>query len=116
MNYSCFDPASGLYDYFEDATQIPINADLPVPQLPKAAGKIGVPSIDAGRPLPPGARPVGRGWHARGIVVSCGRGSPQSMGAMPTASGAVDWVKNGGWMWLLGGAVAVWFVSKETGR
>jgi len=115
VNYSCFDPRSGLYDYYADNVQLPINADLPVPQLPQAAWKIGVPSIDAGRPLPPGARPVGRGWHARGIVVSCGRGSP-GLGAMPTAASAVDWVKDGGWKWLLGGALVVWVVTKEERR
>ena len=115
MNYSCFDQKSGLYDYYADATELAINADLPVPQLPSVAGKIGVPSIDAGRPLPAGARPVGRGWHARGIVVSCGRGS-QGLGAVPSVSGAIDWVTAGGWKWILGGAAIVWFVSQKERR
>lgn len=75
MLYSCFNPEVGLYDYFEDDAQRAINADLPVPKLPPIAGKVGVPAIDAGRPLPSGAKPAGKGWHAKGVVVQCGRGS-----------------------------------------
>jgi hypothetical protein len=73
--YSCFDPKAGQYDYYEDGTQLAINADLPVPRLPPMAGKVGVPAIDAGRPLPSAAKRVGKGWHARGLIVQCGRGS-----------------------------------------
>ncbi len=71
MIYSCFDQKAGLYRYFQDDTQRPINADLPVPRLPRAVERIGVPAIDAARPFPSGAKVAGRGWHARGIVVQC---------------------------------------------
>lgn len=27
MNYSCFNPATGLYDYYADDVQLPINAE-----------------------------------------------------------------------------------------
>jgi len=75
MLYSCFDPARGIYDYYESkSVQIPINADLPVPSFPPAGNDIGVPSIIAGRPMPSDARHVGEGWHARGMVARCGGG------------------------------------------
>lgn len=73
MIYSCFNPQRGNYDYFEDALQIPVNADLPVPTLPSSAGTIGVPAFQAGRPLPSDARPKGSGATARGILVDCGK-------------------------------------------
>lgn len=74
MIYSCFNQKAGLYRYFQDGKQHAINADLPVPSLPKNAGRVGVASIDAARPFPSGAKPIGHGWHARGIVVQCPKG------------------------------------------
>jgi hypothetical protein len=74
MIYSCFDPKSGLYDYYEGPDTYPINADLPVPShLPAEIPGIGVPSIVAARPMPSGLQPAGKGWHARGMLVDCGR-------------------------------------------
>jgi len=96
MIYSCFDPQSGLYDYFENARMLPINADLPVPSLPRAT-QIGVASIEAGRPLPLDARHVGRGWHARGQVVKCRN---DTLGAITYD---YSW---SGWKWLAGGVAA----------
>lgn len=84
MIYSCFDQNSGLYRYFEDDKQIPVNGDLPVPTwLKSRATKLGVPALEAGRPLPSDARAMGRGPAARGMIVSCnggmsGLGSPLS--------------------------------------
>lgn len=100
MIYSCFDPVSGLYDYFENSQMLPINADMPVPVLPKAT-QLGVASIEAGRPLPSDARRVGRGWHARGQVVKCGRGPT---GALGTLDLGVSWI---GWK-LMGAGVATY--------
>lgn len=72
MIYSCFDQNSGLYRYFQDSTQIPVNGDLPVPNYLKGrATKLGVPALEAGRPLPRDARPIGRGVPARGMLVNC---------------------------------------------
>jgi len=80
MIYSCFDAASGLYDYYETDEQKPLNADLPVPQLGSPDNPIGIPAIRAGRPLPSGARKVGRGWHARGMVANCKSGGMAGLG------------------------------------
>lgn len=82
MMYSCFDQNSGLYRYFQDDKQIPVNGDLPVPTYLKSrATKLGVPALEAGRPLPANARPVGRGVPARGMVVSCAN-SPASLSGL----------------------------------
>lgn len=94
MIYSCFQQDRGLYRYFEDDKAYPINADLPVPKLPRDEGRIGVPSLDAARPMPSGAKPIGEGWHARGMVVQCGGAS----------LGALDDDKRG---WVRAGMVAV---------
>jgi|GEM_PF-2667205 len=75
MMYSCFDQDTGTYKYFEDSKTIPVNGDLPVPNWLKGrTTKLGVPSLDAGRPLPKEAKPVGRGAQARGMVVQCNAG------------------------------------------
>lgn len=72
--YSKWDPSRGGYTYFETAEQVPYAADLPVPRL-SAVGPIGVPSVEAGRPLPSSAQMVGNGPLARGMIVPTeGRG------------------------------------------
>ncbi len=68
MMYSVFIPERGQYAYYETAEQKPLNADLPIPQLPPVVGGIGVPSIEAARPLPGGAKRVGSGWLPRGMI------------------------------------------------
>lgn len=90
MIYSCFNERLGLYEYFEEPTGHPVNGDLPIPKLPAEAGTIGVPARDAGRPLPPGAKPAGTGWHAKGMVVSC---SPSHVAAISGLGGVGDAVK-----------------------
>ena len=101
MLYSCFDASYGRYNYFEDARRLPINADLPVPDLPPDAGRIGAAAIECGRPLPPDAKPVGSGWHARGQIVQCGLSPRGSLGASDG--------KPSLWFWfvLTGAVVAV---------
>lgn len=73
MIYSCFNENLGLYEYFEDARGHALNGDLPTPTHlgGKVAGKIGVPAREAGRPLPSSAKRVGKGFEARGMIVSC---------------------------------------------
>lgn len=71
MIYSCFNEALGEYEYFEDGAGHPMNGDLPMPSLASEAGGIGVPARDAGRKLPSGSKPTGRGWEARGMIVNC---------------------------------------------
>lgn len=86
MIYSCFDQKSGQYRYFQDTHQIPVNGDLPVPNyLKNRATKLGVPALEAGRPLPRDARPVGRGLAARGMIVHCGV-APSSFGELPEST------------------------------
>lgn len=69
MRYSRFNAQLGHYDVFEDQRTHAMNADLPTPKLTAMAGGIGVPSVDAGRDLPPGAKRVGTSWNAVGMVV-----------------------------------------------
>ena len=81
MIYSCFDPQTGSYKYFEDSLQAPVNGDLPVPSYLKSRStKLGVPSLEAGRPLPSNAKAVGRGHSARGMLVECGAGNGKALG------------------------------------
>lgn len=68
MIYSRWDPATGAYDYYESADRIGLNDDLPIPKMP-APTKLGVPSVECGRPLPRGARHIGSGENARGSIV-----------------------------------------------
>lgn len=65
--YSVWRPDGG-YDYYETPSEIAaLGNDLPVPNL-KSAGPIGVPSVEAGRPVPAGARHVGSGREVQGLV------------------------------------------------
>ena len=68
MIYSVFAPAEGMYHYYQTSETKAVNADLPIPSLGNDAGKIGVPAIDAARPLPGDAVFVGRGGNARGVI------------------------------------------------
>lgn len=89
MIYSCFDPGSGLYDYYETDENKPLNADLPVPKLGAVDNPIGIPAINAGRPVPPTARKIGRGWHARGMVADCSKRGFSGMGELNLDAGIV---------------------------
>lgn len=73
MIYSCFNERLGQYEYFEDQRGHALNGDLPVPNYlaGKTAGNIGVPAREAARPLPSGAKRVGQGFEAKGMIVSC---------------------------------------------
>lgn len=66
MIYSRWRPDTGGYDYFESSERYGIGDDLPTPSLKE--GKIGVASTSAGRPIPSGARYVGSGELARGVI------------------------------------------------
>lgn len=113
MFYSCFNAHKGMYDYFEDATTIPVNADLPVPTLPSSAGKIGVPAFQAARPLPEGARPAGTGYNARGILVDCAQSGPAlALSGDPAGSA---WPP--AWKWALAigvAALTIWVAETKT--
>lgn len=66
MIYSRWRPDRGGYDYFESSERYGLGDDLPTPRL--RPGKIGVASTSAGRPIPSGARYVGSGALARGVI------------------------------------------------
>lgn len=103
MVFSCFDAGTGLYDYYQsEKTTFPINADLPMPSLPAHTNDIGVPAIEASRPLPSDAKKIGSGWHARGIVSSCKRGSLSGLGSLGIFDGQPTW-----YLWATAGAVGL---------
>lgn len=73
MIYSKWRPDKGGYDYYEGGDKnVPLGDDLPTPRIPKGTA-IGVASIDAGRPLPSGARRVGSGKDAVGLITPISR-------------------------------------------
>lgn len=72
MIYSCFDAATSTYRYFEDSSSRAVNKDMPIPRFPASSRTpIGISAVRAGRPLPMGAKPTGRGAEPRGIIVNC---------------------------------------------
>jgi len=64
--YSQWNP-EGTYDYYETPDRAPLGDDLGVPKLSSVNG-IGVPSTEAGRAIPAGAKYVGSGERAVGVV------------------------------------------------
>jgi hypothetical protein len=95
MIYSRWRPDEGGYDYFAvDLTQN-INDDLPAPEL-ESATKIGVPSIEAGRPIPAGARKVGSGDEALGLMAPVDANRivrrTRSLGALTLPEGVSPWL------------------------
>lgn len=109
MIYSCFDQKSGHYRYFEGPEQIPINGDLPVPNYLKGrATKLGVPALEAGRPLPSHAKPVGTGLQARGMIVSCARPG-EAFGGTLSSEAKSSLVIAG----ALGTAALLWYTDQQ---
>lgn len=99
MIYSRWDPATGNYDYYEALDRIGLNDDLPIPALPLAT-KLGVPSVECGRPLPRGARHIGSGESARGSIVP-----PASVQLAASLTGTLaPWLGNP-WVMLTAGLV-----------
>jgi hypothetical protein len=103
--YSAFDEASGYYRYYEDSRGHPVNADLPIPPIAPEAGRVGAPARECGRTLPLDARPIGTGWHARGLIVAS---------AAPRV-GVGDYAGPPPWKIGVGialGAIVVWGVAR----
>lgn len=109
MLYSCFDDKRAVYRVYEDGSQHPVNADLPVPGLPRDAGGIGVAAIEAARPFPRGARLVGDSWQPRGVVVHC----PGF--ALGAEDGQVNrlWTTYGPVLLAGGTAMLIWWIYKR---
>lgn len=102
MIYSKWRPSTGGYDYFEAKGQdIPLGNDLPVPRL-SGGTRIGVASIEAGRPVPSGARKAGSGALAKGLV------APTRSGALGTLQASVP----PSYAWFAGGLFAAWLIRK----
>lgn len=112
MIYSQWSPDTGGYVYLEAPGTQNINDDLPTPDLPPAT-KIGVPSIEAGRPPPSGAQKVGEGDVAVGLVapVDAGRIVRRTRSLGEVGVGAMA-----SWVWVAAGAAgaaALWYVFKK---
>ncbi len=107
MIYSCFNQKLGLYEYYEDDRGHPTNGDLPVPSIGASdAGEVGLPAMDAGRPLPPGARRAGQGWQARGMIVQCNNAHVRSVMGLGQDIGAT--VKAHPVIFLAAGGLAIY--------
>jgi hypothetical protein len=77
MIHSVFDQFKGDFQYFDVPDDVRINDDQAVPTFnPQDVTALGISSLLAGRPLPAGASPAGRGKVAKGRI--CGLGAKGS--------------------------------------
>ena len=90
MIYSRWRPDTGGYDYFETAERYGLADDLPTPPL-IGAGPIGISSLKCGRPIPPGARGVGSGRFAKGVIAPVSRAGLSGTGALGAIPGWLRW-------------------------
>lgn len=103
MIYSRWRPDQNRFDYYEAAGSPGWGDDLPAPMV-GAAGSIGVASVDLGRKLPLGARRVGSGTVARGMVVPVSGAAGLGALAFSVGLGEIAMILGGaaiGW-WLRG--------------
>jgi len=116
MLYSVHNTVAGGFDYYDGPDQVAINDDLPTPKYSSAIETpIGIPASLAGRPLPPGSRPIGHGDLPKGSMSTGIPGIwtgnkksslPSGMGAYPSDSstfaiGAVIFLAVGTAIYLL---------------
>ena len=91
MIYSRWRPDTGGYDYFETAERYGLADDLPAPSI-GGMSPIGISSLKCGRPIPTGARSVGSGRFAKGVIAPVSRaglsGTLAGFGS-PTPSGLI---------------------------
>lgn len=102
MIYSRWRPDTGGYDYFETSERYGLSDDLPVPRL-GGGSAIGVPSVDAGRQIPAGARFIGSGKFAKGVIAPVSRAG---------LSGTGDLASNAAW--VLAALAAAWLLWEAT--
>jgi len=81
MIYSTHDDHNGGFLYYE-AGGPAINADFQTPSL-RQQSPLGVPAVEAARPLPSSARQVGRGSLPKGAIAR--RGGGQAWGSAGSA-------------------------------
>jgi hypothetical protein len=111
--YSVWRPDQGGFDYYEAPEAYNINDDLPTPDLVEAS-KIGVPSIEAGRPVPPGAVKAGSGAVARGLIAPVDasrivrRTRPLALAGTDGISTSAKWAAGG----LVAATLLVWVMRK----
>jgi len=109
--YSRWRPDSGGYDYFVAPGSVNINDDLPTPELDPAT-KIGVPSIEAGRPVPSGARAAGSGDEAIGLVAPVDERRivrrVRSLAGMDAPGGGMKWA-----IGLAAAAGLIWYIKSK---
>jgi len=93
----------GGYDYFETPERRGLGDDLPTPKLPVASA-LGVPSTEAGRPMPSSAKLIGKGKFAKGVIAPLDR-------AGLTLSGLSDSLPSVVWLGLA--ALAGWMIGRK---
>jgi hypothetical protein len=112
MIYSRWKPDTGGFEYLEVPGGHNINDDLPTPEL-RPATKIGVPSIEAGRPVPAGAQVIGEGDEAVGVIAPVDQARivrrTRSLAGLDGApSSTVLWLAAGA-----AGAALLWYIAKK---
>lgn len=103
MIYSRWRPETGVYDYYEVSGGLPLGNDLPTPRL-YGGTSLGVASVTAGRKLPLGARHVGSGPDAKGMIVPVAGSGGLGALSLSVGFGEIAMVAGGallGW-WLRG--------------
>lgn len=103
MIYSRWRPDSGRYDYYQAPERRGLGDDLPTPRLPIGTA-IGVPSTEAGRAVPLGAKLVGSGALAKGSI------APMSRAGLAGVAGMLDLMPT--WMWVATGITIGWVLRQ----
>jgi hypothetical protein len=111
--FSRWQPDTGGYEYLSAPGSQNINDDLPSPEL-NPATKIGVPSIEAGRPLPAGATVIGEGDEAVGIIAPV---DPELIVRRTRSlAGLGDGMASSTVLWgaaAVAGVALLWYVSRK---
>lgn len=99
MIYSVWVPEARRYDYYSVGEAI--EDDTPAPSFSSGPSKLGYAPGEASWDLPAGAKPIGQGQRARGVVVH-----PQAVGDLDLGSKPIKWLL------YVGIAFAAWKVFK----
>lgn len=75
MTYSIWRPTKGVYDYYEVPSTMGDFENPATAHLARGGTPLGTTPIDAAHVLPPGARRVGSGARAKGMIARDGRGA-----------------------------------------
>jgi hypothetical protein len=108
ITYSRVNP-DGTYEYYATPGMLAIGDDLPPPKL-VPVNAIGASSVEAGRPIPPGARHVGHGSAAVGIVAPMDTATLHELGDDGAFGSARSWLAPLGWISF--GAGVTWLAMK----